>query len=96
MAHENDEAVSHFFGAIDPSALLPLDELKGLIDGRLREMTETPPAEGFDRVLYAGLPEWESERDKRVNGIPLHPTVVDKLGALATELGVPFDVVREG
>ena len=23
MAHENDEAVSHFFGAIDPSAFLP-------------------------------------------------------------------------
>jgi L-2-hydroxycarboxylate dehydrogenase (NAD+) len=94
MAHENDEAVSHFFGAVDPSAFLDLDEFKGLMDGRLREMTETPPAEGFDRVLYAGLPEWESERANREQGIPLHPSVVEKLGALASELGVPFDIVR--
>jgi ureidoglycolate dehydrogenase (NAD+) len=86
--------VSHYFGAVDPSAFLDLDEFKGLMDGRLREMTETPPAEGFDRVLYAGLPEWESERANREQGIPLHPSVVEKLGALASELGVPFDIVR--
>jgi L-2-hydroxycarboxylate dehydrogenase (NAD+) len=91
---EDPEAVSHFFGAWDPSAFLDLDEFKGLMDGRLREMTETPPAEGYDRVLYAGLPEWESERDKRANGIPLHPSVVEKLGGLASELGLPFDIAR--
>lgn len=94
LRHEGDESVNHFFGAWDPAAFLPLDEFKLLMDGRLREMTETPPSEGYDRVLYAGLPEWESERDGRANGVRLHPTVVDRLGALAAELGVPFDVVR--
>ena len=91
---EGDEFVNHFFGAWDPSAFLPLDEFKALMDGRLREMTETPPSKGYDRVLYAGLPEWEAEREHRANGVPLHPTVVEKLSALAAELGVPFDVLR--
>jgi LDH2 family malate/lactate/ureidoglycolate dehydrogenase len=92
--HEGDESVNHFFGAWDPTAFLPLDEFTSLMDERLREMTETPPAEGYDRVLYAGLPEWEAEQDHLANGIPLHPTVVDDLATLAAELGVPFDVRR--
>ena len=82
------------FGAWRPDAFLPLDEFKALMDGRLREMTETPPSEGYDRVLYAGLPEWEAEREHRAHGVPLHPSVVEQFTALAAELGVPFDVLR--
>jgi LDH2 family malate/lactate/ureidoglycolate dehydrogenase len=91
---DDPEAVSHFFGAWRPDAFLPLEQFKSLMDGRLREMTETPPSEGYDRVLYAGLPEWESEREKRENGVPLHPSVVAKLEGLAGELGLDFDISR--
>ena len=62
------------------------------MDERFRDLTGTPPSEGFDRVLYAGLPEWEAEQDRRANGIPLHPTIVEKLRALAGEFDIPFDL----
>jgi LDH2 family malate/lactate/ureidoglycolate dehydrogenase len=91
---EGDESVNHFFGAWDPAAFLPLREFNALLEGRLREMTETPPAEGYERVLYAGLPEWEAEQDHLANGIPLHPKVIEDLGALAADLDVPFDMLR--
>jgi LDH2 family malate/lactate/ureidoglycolate dehydrogenase len=78
-------------GAADPRRL---EEFTSLMDGRRREMTQSPPAEGFERVLYAGLPEWEAEQDHPAQGIRVHLEVVEDLAAPASELGVPFDVLR--
>lgn len=86
--------VNHFFGAWKIEAFGPLDEYRELMDARLRSVRETPPAEGFTRVMHAGMPEREAELDRRANGVPLHPTVIDKLRALADETGVPFEVGR--
>jgi L-2-hydroxycarboxylate dehydrogenase (NAD+) len=86
------QGVGHFFGAWRIDAFAPIDEFKALLDERLRDIRTTPPAEGFDRVYYAGLPEWEAEQDRRVNGVPLHPSVVEKLRGLAQESGVPLDI----
>ena len=83
--------VGHFFGAWRIDAFAPTAEFKALMDERLLAIRTTPPALGYDRVLYAGLPEWEAEQDRRVNGVPLHPTVVVKLRELAGELGLRFD-----
>lgn len=89
--HTSDPGeVNHFFGAWKIEAFGPLDEYRELMDARLRSIRETPPAEGFTRVLHAGQPEFESEVDRRANGIPLHPTVIDKLRALSGETGVPL------
>jgi uncharacterized oxidoreductase len=82
--------VNHFFGAWKIAAFGPLEEYRALIDERLRSIRETPPAEGFDRVRHAGQPEFEAERDRRANGIPLHPSVIERLRALGAETGVPF------
>lgn len=62
------------------------------MDARLRSIRETPPAEGFTRVLHAGQPEFESQREREASGIPLHPSVVEKLRALAGETGVPLEL----
>ncbi len=83
--------VGHFFGAWRVDAFAPADEFKGLMDERLRAIRDTPPAPGYDRVLYAGLPEWETEQDRRANGVLLHPIVVAKLRELAMEMGLLFD-----
>jgi LDH2 family malate/lactate/ureidoglycolate dehydrogenase len=83
--------VGHFFGAWRIDAFAPADEFKALMDERLRDIRTTPPAPGYDRVLYAGLPEWEAEQDRRANGVLLHPTVVVKLRELAAEMGLRYD-----
>jgi LDH2 family malate/lactate/ureidoglycolate dehydrogenase len=84
--------VGHFFGAWRIDAFAPADEFKSLIDERLRDITSTPPAAGYDRVYYAGLPEHEKELDGRANGVPLHPTVVANLRDLSRETGVALDI----
>ena len=38
----------------------------------LRMLKDTKLAPGHDRVIYPGLSEYEDEKDRLVNGIPLH------------------------
>ena len=91
VARDSNE-VGSFFGAWRVDAFAPVAEYRALMDQRLRSIRETPPAPGFDRVYYAGLPEWENEQDRRVNGVPLHPTVVGKLRELSAETGIPLGI----
>ena len=39
-------------------------------------------------MLYAGLPEHETELERRARGIPYHPEVVDWFRRTAAELGI--------
>lgn len=80
--------VGHFFCAIKIDALRPAAEFKADMDRYLRSLRETPPAEGHDRVYYAGLIEHEVREERIRNGIPLHREVVSYLRDLAEELGV--------
>jgi LDH2 family malate/lactate/ureidoglycolate dehydrogenase len=69
--------VAHHFTAWRIDAFRDVDEFKADMDALLRGLRECPPAPGEDRVLYAGLPEWETKQDREVNGIPYHPDVLD-------------------
>ena len=60
-----------------------------------REVTEfagylnaTPPAAGFERVYYPGEIEFEREKERRANGIPIEDSTWEGLRKLAAELGV--------
>ena len=61
---------------------------KKMMDEWLRMLKSTKPAPGHDRVLVAGQPEAEVEADRRVNGIPLHPEVIQWLRDTCAELSV--------
>jgi len=84
--------VGHFFGAWQIEAFMPKAEFKSMMDDLLRDLKSTKPAPGFDRVLVAGIPEWETMNDRKANGIPLHPTVIDTLRDYADEVGAAFDL----
>jgi LDH2 family malate/lactate/ureidoglycolate dehydrogenase len=84
--------VGHFFGAWRIDGFMAVPEFKAMMDALLRDLKSTTPAPGFDRVLVAGIPEWENLQDRKANGIPLHPTVVDMLRDYANEVGAPFDL----
>jgi LDH2 family malate/lactate/ureidoglycolate dehydrogenase len=70
-------------------AFTDVDEFKETMDQWLRLMKSTKPAPGHDRVLVAGQPEAEVEQVRRVEGIPLHPEVVQWLRDTCGELAVP-------
>jgi LDH2 family malate/lactate/ureidoglycolate dehydrogenase len=84
----NNMVFSHYFCAIKIEAFTDPDKFKQDMDDYMRALVETPTAPDHERVVYAGLPEHETELDRRANGIPLHPEVADWFAGITSELGV--------
>lgn len=80
--------VSHHFLAYKIDAFCDPDSFIDHMDAFLTGLRETPPSSGHDRVLYAGLDEHETEADRRVNGIPYHPDVIQMFKDTAAQVGV--------
>ncbi len=83
---------NHFFGAWRVDAFAPVEEYRRQMDERMRDIRSSRPAPGFDRVLVAGVPEWENHQDRTVNGVPLHTSVVEKLRGFAEKYGLDGDL----
>ena len=79
---------SHHFTAYKIAAFTDPAAFKEDMDLYLRGLRETPPAPGQRRVLYAGLPEYEIEIERRERGIPYHPEVIEWLRDLGHTLGI--------
>jgi len=83
---------AHFVAAYSVEAFGDVDEFKENMDGMLKGLAATKPAPGHDRVLYAGLPEHESRIERRKNGVPLHPEVVEWFRGICAEFEIVFDL----
>lgn len=79
--------VSHHFIAYRIDAFCDPEEFSEHMATFLAGLRDTPPAPGQRRVVYAGLPEHETEQDRRARGIPYHPDVIAYFTDLAAELG---------
>lgn len=79
----------HYVAAYSIEAFTDVPQFKDMMDEWLRLMQSTRPAPGHDRVLVAGQPEAEVEAVRRVEGIPLHPEVVQWIKDTCNELSVP-------
>ena len=82
----------HYVAAYNIEAFTEVDAFKEMMDQWLRMMKSTKPAPGHERVLVAGQPEAEVEAVRRVEGIPLHPDVAQRLRDICAELSVPCAV----
>jgi L-2-hydroxycarboxylate dehydrogenase (NAD+) len=82
----------HAFMAWRIDAFTSEDEFKAGIDQMIQELKSLETVDGVDRVLIPGEPEYEAEADRRVNGIPVHPAVVEEIRRIGQEVGVeaPF------
>lgn len=80
--------VSHFFGAIDIGRFRDIVGFKADMDQMLHDLRTAEPAEGAQRVYYAGLPEREKEDESRRWGVPLLEATYGMLTVLAEKLGV--------
>lgn len=79
----------HYFAAYDISAFTDLDTFKENMDSMLQTLRNTKPAPGHERVLYPGLSEYEEERERHTNGIPLHKEVIEWFDSISGELSIP-------
>ncbi|TXT47150.1 MAG: malate dehydrogenase [Spirochaetes bacterium] len=82
--------VCHFFGAIKLDLFREPEAFKTDMDTMLCELTAAKPAEGCERVLYAGLKEHEAESKSERYGVALSAKVAGQLRSIAQDTGIPF------
>src|SRR5690349_12219899 len=81
------KGIGHFFGAMQISAFLDVDEFKRQIDDYVRTFRATKPAPGTKGPLIPGDPEREAEKARRKNGVPLILPVVEELRDVSVKTG---------
>ena len=81
---------AHHVAAYNIEAFTDVADFKESMDQFLRTLKQTPPAHGHERVLVAGQLEWETERERRSTGIPLHKEVVRWFKEACGELDIPW------
>lgn len=82
----------HYVAAYDIDAFSDVAEFKARMDDFIRDLRATPPAEGQERVLVAGDPEWAALADRSERGVPLHREVAAWLRAACAESGVACEI----
>ena len=83
---------AHFVAAYDISAFGSVNDFKNNMDGMLKGLRETKPMPGKDRVMYAGLPEVETLKERTEKGVPLHPEVIDWFKDICAELQIQYEL----
>ena len=84
-----------FMLVIDPQAFSPTD-FKNEVEAFVRYLKATPPAEGFEEVLYPGEIEYRTEQRRRQAGIPIEDATWRRLGEIATKFGITAPRVMSG
>jgi LDH2 family malate/lactate/ureidoglycolate dehydrogenase len=82
----------HYVAAYSVEAFMDTAEFKRTMDEWIHMLEATPPAKGHDRVLYPGRLEAEEEHKRAVEGIPLHPEVIDWFKLICGELSIPYNL----
>ena len=78
----------HTFMAIDPSALVSLQDFKERMDELVRYVKSCPPQAGFKEVLIPGDPEWREEERMAKEGIPVDDKFWQDMIKTGREIGV--------
>ena len=83
------KGLGHFLGAMRIDAFRTADDFKQHMDNWISRFRNASPAGGNEKVLIPGDPEREYETERRLNGIPLYPSVINELNELAKKLNIP-------
>lgn len=81
--------VSHFFGAVSIDHFRNPDEFRQDMDNMLVNLRDSQPAEGCERIYYAGQKEFEEEEQSCREGISLLEKTYNELGSIGSRLGIP-------
>jgi L-2-hydroxycarboxylate dehydrogenase (NAD+) len=80
--------VSHFFGAIRIDTFRDPASFRQDMDSLLRDLRASPPAEGADRVYFAGLKEFECEQEAAEKGVLVLHQTYDDIARIGRSQGV--------
>jgi L-2-hydroxycarboxylate dehydrogenase (NAD+) len=84
------KGLGHFFGAMRIDAFRPADDFKQHMDNWIARFKNTTPIDSNNPVLIPGQPEFEMEKERMANGIPLFDSVVEELKGLGLKFGIDF------
>jgi LDH2 family malate/lactate/ureidoglycolate dehydrogenase len=84
------DGIGHFFGALRVDAFRPAAEFKSHLDKWIRRFRNAKPITGQDSILIPGDPERETEKNRRIDGIPLFDSVVTDLNTIAQKFDLRF------
>jgi LDH2 family malate/lactate/ureidoglycolate dehydrogenase len=79
----------HMIFAMHVGNFRPVDDFKREMDRSIREIRNSEPMEGVDRIWLPGEMEFYKMHERRKHGIPIAPAVIEQLRQLATDLGLP-------
>jgi LDH2 family malate/lactate/ureidoglycolate dehydrogenase len=80
--------VSHCFAAMRVDLFREPSEFRAEMDRMLSALRRCPPAEGQDRVYYAGLKEAEAEDEAARSGVGIDAGVFHRISSIGAELGI--------
>jgi LDH2 family malate/lactate/ureidoglycolate dehydrogenase len=86
--------VSHFFGALRVSAFREAGAFRADMDRMLSRLRQSPPAEGEERVYFAGQKEFEFEARALAEGVPIQAAACESLRTIAHDLSLTPPLVR--
>lgn len=78
--------------AIKVDAFRPLEEFKREVDDLISQIKSTPPAAGFQEVLYPGEIEWLTAKKRSREGIVIEEATWKALQGLIEEYGIADEV----
>ena len=68
--------------------------VKEEMDEMFRVIRSSEKLDGVDRIIIHGEDQWEAEKDRRANGLPLDIPTYESLKAVSEETGIPLDIKR--
>ena len=87
--------VGHFYMALDPTFFRgTLDAFEAELDALIDHMHGTTPIDPDRPVMVAGEPEWQARAERRRDGIPLTPALVEEVREVAAAAGADFILDR--
>ena len=80
--------ICHFFAAINPAIFGDAEAIKEHLSTFLRELRESPLAEGHDRIYTHGEKEIFATEDRKQNGVPVNENTVVEMINFAEFVGI--------
>ncbi|MCU0422559.1 MAG: Ldh family oxidoreductase [Bacteroidia bacterium] len=90
IENQPGRGIGHFVAAMRVDAFRKVDEFKNHMDNWIATFKQAARVDENIPVIIPGEPEFEQEKLRSVQGIPLNSKVVEDLQSLSLQLGIPL------
>lgn len=87
--------VGHFVQAINIQHFMDYNDFLIRIEKRIKQIKDSELAPGYERIFLPGERAYESEMEKRENGLPLRRKTIDDLILISKKFNIKHDFLNE-